>query len=61
MSGSIKIPAGAHSASLSAVITRADGSKENLGVIAYYHKSLFRRIAWRVRQLFGIPQTPVKG
>ena len=34
--------------SLSAVIIRADGSVENLGVISYWHKNPLRRLAWRV-------------
>lgn len=33
----------AKSSSISAVITRADGSIENLGMIAYWHKNPLKR------------------
>lgn len=35
----------AKSSSISAVVTRADGSIENLGVIAYWHKNPLKRWA----------------
>ena len=34
----------------SATIIRADGSKEELGVISYWHKNIFKRILWRIKQ-----------
>jgi hypothetical protein len=34
---------------ISAVITRADGSVENLGTIQYWHKNPFKRILWRIK------------
>lgn len=37
----------ATSATLSAVITRADGIVEDLGVISYWHKNPLKRLAWR--------------
>lgn len=46
----------ARRATIHAVVTRADGSVENLGVIAYYHRNPLRRwlvnrlIAWRQRK-----------
>ena len=33
---------------LVAVITRADGSVEELGVIDYWHKNPLKRLAWKV-------------
>lgn len=36
--------------SISAVVTRADGSVEDLGVIAYWHRNPLRRWAWRLRK-----------
>lgn len=39
------------SAELRAVVTRADGSIEDLGVVAYYHHNPLRRWAWNLRQL----------
>lgn len=38
-------------ASISAVIIRADGTREDLGVIAYYHKNPLKRLAWRIASL----------
>lgn len=32
----------------SAVVIRADGTVEDLGVIAYHHKNPLRRLAWRL-------------
>jgi len=37
--------------SLQARIVRADGTVEDLGTIAYWHRSLLKRILWRVSQL----------
>jgi len=37
--------------SLEATITRADGTVEHLGVIAYWHRNPLRRWAWRLGQL----------
>lgn len=39
-------------AEISAVITRADGSVEELGVISYWHRNPIRRWAWACRQWF---------
>jgi hypothetical protein len=36
---------------LEARIIRADGSVEELGTIAYWHKNPLRRFAWRLKQL----------
>lgn len=32
-----------------AVVIRADGSKEDLGTVAYYHRNPLRRWAWAVK------------
>lgn len=37
------------SASLEATIIRADGTREPLGEIAYYHRNPIRRALWHVR------------
>lgn len=37
---------------LTAVVTRADGTVEHLGTIAYYHSNPFRRLLWNIRQFF---------
>lgn len=47
------VPAGAREATITAMITRADGSTEVLGTVAYWHKSPLRRFAYRVKKLLG--------
>lgn len=49
--GSMVAQAGVRSQSIEAVITRADGTVENLGTIAYYHRNPLRRLAWRVGRM----------
>lgn len=39
--------------SLSAVITRADGTVEDLGVINYWHRAPTKRLLWRVKRWLG--------
>lgn len=43
--------------SIHAVVTRADGTVEDLGMIAYWHRNPLMRLAWRVwravRRAFG--------
>lgn len=40
----------AKSAQISAIITRADGTVENVGVIAYWHRNPLKRWAWHIRK-----------
>ncbi len=35
-------------ATIEAVVIRADGTREDLGTIAYYHKNPIRRLWWRL-------------
>lgn len=50
-----RMPARMREASISAVVIRADGRVEDLGVVSYWHKSPLRRLAWRIgRQLKGV-------
>ena len=35
---------------LVATVTRADGTVEELGTIAYWHKNPFKRLFWRINQ-----------
>lgn len=44
----MKVPVKTKEASISAVIIRADGTVENLGVIAYYHRNPLKRWLWRL-------------
>ena len=36
---------------LIATITRADGTKEELGVIDYWHKNPIKRFVWKLKKL----------
>ena len=38
---------------IEAVITRADGRVERLGVISYYDRNPLKRTWFRIRRLFG--------
>lgn len=40
-------------ASIEAVIIRADGTRENLGVVSYYHRNPLKRLAWRAKRLIA--------
>ena len=35
---------------ISAIITRADGTIEDLGTIQYWHKNPLKRIIWRIKK-----------
>lgn len=48
MSGTVLAPARARSATIRAVVTRADGRVEDLGVVSYWHRNPVMRAAWRV-------------
>jgi hypothetical protein len=54
VSGGLLTNGKAKEATFHAVVTRADGSVEDLGQIAYWHKNPLRRWLWSVRKyLFG--------
>jgi hypothetical protein len=36
-------------ASISAVVIRADGTREDLGEVSYWHKDWRKRLAWKLR------------
>lgn len=55
MTGSVQAAARIKQATLQAVIIRADGSREDLGTVSYYHRNPLRRLAWRLsRWMKGI-------
>ena len=54
MSGNIKLRQKTKVATLSAVITRADGTIENLGVISYYHRNPLRMLLWKISRLLRL-------
>jgi hypothetical protein len=35
---------------ISAIITRADGTIEDLGTIQYWHKNPLKRLLWRIKK-----------
>lgn len=37
-------------ASIEAVVIRKDGTRENLGVVSYYHRNPLKRAAWAAKQ-----------
>lgn len=37
-------------ASIQAVIIRKDGSREDLGVVSYWHRNPFKRLWWTIKQ-----------
>jgi hypothetical protein len=41
---------GVREATIEAVVIRANGDREELGVVSYWHKNPVRRILWRVFQ-----------
>ena len=36
-------------ASIAAVVIRADGTREDLGVVSYWNRRWWKRLAWRLR------------
>ncbi len=38
---------------IEAVVVRANGSVQDLGVIAYYHTNPLKRLLWRIRKSLG--------
>ena len=35
---------------ISAIVTRADGTIEDLGTIQYWHKNPLKRLLWRIKK-----------
>lgn len=54
MSGDIQMGAGINprSASIEAVIIRADGTREYLGEVAYYHRNPLKHLWWHIKHFF---------
>lgn len=44
------VASGATSASITAVVTRADGRVEDLGIISYWHRNPLKRAAYFVKK-----------
>ena len=44
------VPSNAKEAQISAVIIRADGTIESLGVVSYWHRNPLKRIFWSIKK-----------
>jgi hypothetical protein len=44
------VPSNAKEVQVTAVITRADGTVEHLGVVSYWHKNPLKRIFWSIKK-----------
>jgi hypothetical protein len=56
MSG-VQAPAGAKSVEIQAVVIRADGTREDLGTVAYWNKNPLRRVWWGVKRWLRVFKT----
>lgn len=45
--------AGATQVSVEARVIRADGTIEDLGTVAYWHRNPIKRAAWRIKRLLA--------
>jgi len=50
----MRVPAKAREASIRAVVTRADGTVEDLGIVSYWHKNPLKHWAWRLKRWFRL-------
>lgn len=50
--GEVKVREDVKEAQIQAVIIRANGDREDLGTIAYYHKNPLKRLQFRLKELF---------
>lgn len=48
----VRVPADAKEATISAVVIRSDGRVENLGVVSYWHKHWWMRALHRIKRVF---------
>lgn len=54
MSGTVEVKTPTKEAFINAVVTRADGTVEDLGTISYYHKNPLKRWWWHLRKAVGL-------
>jgi hypothetical protein len=54
MSSNTMANSGIEQSSLSMVIIRANGEREDLGVVSYYHKNPIKRIMFKIKKFLGI-------
>ena len=43
----------AREASIHMIVTRADGTVEDLGVVSYWHKNPLKRLLWQLKRKFS--------
>lgn len=43
-------------ASIEIVVIRKDGTREDHGVVSYYHRNPFKRWAWEIKQKLKAPK-----
>ena len=55
----MQVAANIKSAELQAVIIRADGTRVELGTIAYFHKNPLKRMLWKLKVVLGM-KTPAQ-
>jgi hypothetical protein len=48
--GDMKVNADVKEASIQAIVIRADGTRENLGTVSYYHRNPLKRAMWALKQ-----------
>ena len=48
--GVMKVGVPAKEASMKATIVRADGTRVELGTVAYWHKNPIKRLIWRIKR-----------
>lgn len=48
---SIKVREDIKSAQIDAVIIRADGSRKDLGTVAFFHKNPLKRLQFRIKEI----------
>lgn len=48
MPRSMKVTSGTKQASIEAVVIRADGTRENLGIVSFWHRNPIKRLMWRL-------------
>lgn len=49
----VSVESGAREATIEMIVTRADGTVENLGVVTYWHRNPLKRLWWRTKKYLG--------
>jgi hypothetical protein len=46
----VEVKSHVRAASIEAVVIRADGKREDLGVVSYWHNNPLKRLLWRIKR-----------